>query len=49
MTDIFVFGTLCHDRVRRIVAGQALVTRQASLPDAAVMAARATGRRRKAW
>jgi len=43
MTDIFVFGTLCHDRVRRIVAGQALVIRQASLPDAAVMAARATG------
>lgn len=43
MTDIFIFGTLCHPPVLRVVAGVDLVGVPASLPDAAVMRACATG------
>lgn len=42
MTEIFVFGTLCHAPVLRIVAEDVVVAK-AELPDAAVMAARGTG------
>ncbi|MDA0924258.1 MAG: NUDIX domain-containing protein [Proteobacteria bacterium] len=42
MTEIFVFGTLCHAPVLRIVAGDVVVAK-AELSNAAVMAARGTG------
>ena len=47
MTEIFVFGTLCHAPVLRIVAGDVVVAK-AELPDAAVMAARG-GRAGLSW
>lgn len=43
MTDIFLFGTLCHAPVLRIVAGSELAVRPAVLPGACVLRAAATG------
>ena len=43
MTDIFLFGTLCHAPVLRIVAGRDLAVRPAVLPGACVLRAAATG------
>ncbi|MBF9047255.1 NUDIX domain-containing protein [Rhodobacterales bacterium LSUCC0031] len=43
MTDIFVFGTLRHAPVLRVVAGYTVATQSAHLPEASVMRAKATG------
>lgn len=43
MTEIFVFGTLCHEPVRRIVAGLGVVAQAADLPGATVLRAQGTG------
>lgn len=43
MTDIFVFGTLCHPAVLRIVAGCDLGMVPAQLPGAQVLSGAATG------
>lgn len=43
MTKIFVFGTLCHPPVLRVVAGAEIAALAAECPDARVMRARGTG------
>lgn len=43
MTEIFLFGTLCHPPVLRLVAGRTLPVRSAVLPGAQVMRGAETG------